>query len=114
MLGRVTRPGSRLAVAFLGPSLLVGAWATEAGAGKKEPFPAAVAPVMTLVDGGSAKAVIVGPEKPSAVELRAMGELVDYIGKITGAKLPIVREASANSLPILIGRPSTFPRHRPY
>ena len=102
----VTRRGGRLAVAFLGLWMLDGAGATETRAGEKEPYPAAVAPLMTLVDGGSARAVIVGPEKPSAVERRAIEELVDYVGKITSVKLPVVREESANSLPILIGEPA--------
>jgi uncharacterized protein DUF4838/glycosyl hydrolase family 67 len=86
--------------------VLTAGWPTEVWAGKKDPYPAAVAPWMTLVDGGSARAVIVGPQNPSAVERRAIRELVDYVGKITGVELPIVHEAKADSLPILIGAPA--------
>ena len=106
MANLLTRGGTRMAAGFLVPWMLVGAWAAEAGAGKKDPYPTAVAPLVTLVDGGLARAVIVGPKKPSAIERRAIRELVEYVGKITGAELPTVREPKAESLPILIGAPA--------
>ncbi len=87
-------------------SILAGGLLGEAHAGKKDPYPAPVAPLVTLVDRGVARAVIVVSKKSSTIERRAVAELAEYVEKITGAKLPVVHEAKAGSLPILVGVPA--------
>ncbi len=75
----------------------------KACAGKKNPYPPAKPPLVTLVDAGAARAAIVAPAAPSAVEARAVEELVGYVRKMTGVELPVVEEAAADRLPIYVG-----------
>lgn len=77
--------------------------ASEARLQKKDPYPPARAPFLTLVQNGQARAAIVAPSKPTAIETHAIGELVAYVRKITGDELEVGTEAVENLLPIFIG-----------
>ncbi|HWL53799.1 MAG TPA: DUF4838 domain-containing protein [Chthoniobacteraceae bacterium] len=62
-----------------------------------------------LVEAGRAKAVIVTADHPTPVEQEAVEELNEWVGKITGATLPVVtasaRRASGDATPyVAIGR----------
>jgi hypothetical protein len=70
---------------------------------KKDPYPPAEPPFKTLVQNGRALAAIVAPPAPSAVEARAVEELVDFVRKMTGVQLKVVAEADDRFLPIRIG-----------
>lgn len=89
------------------PVLLLGFAAScpgsEVRAGKKDPFPPARPPLVTLVDSGEARAAIVAPAEPSAIEARAADELVDYVRKMTGVELPVGTEAPGDRLPLYVG-----------
>ena len=75
----------------------------EGRAGKKDPYPPARAPFLTLVQKGRAHAVIVAPRPPSAIEARAAEGLVEYVRKMTGVELSVQSEAVGDHLPIYIG-----------
>ena len=66
--------------------------AATSAARAQETLAPADGPRHLLVADGSARAAIVLPEKPDALETYAAGELARYAKQITGASLPIVRE----------------------
>ena len=74
-----------------------------ANAQKKDPYPPAEAPYVALVENGQARAVVVAPAAPSAVEARAASELVRYVEKITGVRLEVGAEAGDGRLPVYLG-----------
>ncbi|NQT13376.1 MAG: hypothetical protein HQ582_11540, partial [Planctomycetes bacterium] len=74
-----------------------------AEARKKDPYPPAEGPYVALVENGQARAVVVAPAAPSAVEARAVDELVRYVEKITGVRLEVGAEAGEGRLPIYLG-----------
>ncbi|MHC4401872.1 MAG: DUF4838 domain-containing protein [Planctomycetota bacterium] len=76
---------------------------TEDRAPKKDPFPPAKAPLLTLVEDGEARAVVVAPPLPSAIEARAIDELVGYVRKMTGVELEVRAEGEGNRLPLYVG-----------
>lgn len=75
----------------------------ETGAFKKDPYPAAKAPLLSLVDNGQARARVVVSSLASAIEIAAADELVEYMRKMTGAVLAVGVKADGGSLPIYIG-----------
>lgn len=82
---------------------------SEIGVQKKDPYPPARTPLLKLVQNGQAQAAIVAPSKPTAIETHAIEELVQYVRKMTGAKLEVGTEAGENILLIFIG--SAAKRH---
>ncbi|HUT91180.1 MAG TPA: DUF4838 domain-containing protein [Thermoguttaceae bacterium] len=66
--------------------------AATSAARAQETLAPADGPRHVLVADGEARATIVLPEKPDGLETYAANELAKYAERITGAKLPIVRE----------------------
>jgi len=103
----MTRVAARRFCKLLFSVLLLGLAAScpgsEVRAGKKAPYPPPRAPLVTLVDGGQARAAIVAPAEPSAIEARVVEELVDYVRKMSGAELPVGTEAPEGLLPLYLG-----------
>lgn len=83
--------------------VLVQGTGDPARAGAKDPYPPASPPLMTLVEAGQARAVVVAPPTPSAIEARAIEELVEYVRKMAGAELEVAADARAGRLPIYLG-----------
>ena len=77
--------------------------ASAGQAGKKDPYPPAEPPFMTLVQDGQARAAIVASPAPSAIEARAVEELVDFVRKMTGVELEVAAKPDDRFLPIRIG-----------
>ena len=71
--------------------------------GAKAPFPEMQAPFYAIAGEAKAAAAIVLPATPCSVEEFAAEELRDYVRKISGAELPIQREATPGHYPIYIG-----------
>ncbi|MBP8955151.1 MAG: hypothetical protein KBI47_22365 [Armatimonadetes bacterium] len=73
----------------LSPVLLASTAALLSGIG------AAVAADLVLVDGGTARSVVVTADKPSPLATYAAGELVAHVEKATGERLEVVGESDA-------------------
>ncbi len=76
---------------------------SEIGVQKKDPYPPARAPFLTLVQDGRARAAIVAPSKPTAIEAHSIEELIQYVRKMTGVELEVDAQARENLLPIVFG-----------
>ena len=77
--------------------------ASDGASRKKEPYPPAKPPLVTLVQNGQARAFVIASPEPSPVEARAVTELVDYVSKMTGVRLEVRTERQAGLLPIYVG-----------
>ena len=77
--------------------------ASEAGLQKKDPYPPARTPFLTLVQNGQARATIVAPSKPTAIEAHAIEELAEYVRRMSGAELKIGTEVGEDLPPIYVG-----------
>ena len=77
--------------------------ASDEGDRTKNPYPPAKPPLVPLVQDGQARTMVIAPAEPSAIEARAVGELVDYVSKMTGVRLEVTSEGRAGLLPIVIG-----------
>ena len=94
---------STILLAVLLPSFAADCPGSETHVGKKDPYPPTRPPLVTLVENGQARAAIVAPPAPSAIEARAVEELVEYVRKMTGVELPVGAGAAGGRLPIYIG-----------
>ena len=103
MMGLAVARSWKLLLPVLLLSFAANGPSSEARAGKKDPYPPASPPLVTLVENGRARAAIVAPAAPSAIEARAVEELVDYVRKMTGVELPVVAEADESRLPLYLG-----------
>ena len=70
---------------------------------KHDPYPAPRAPLVTLVEDGRPRCTIIAPAKPSTVEAHAVRELIEYVRRITGVKLPVADHAPAGHVPLYLG-----------
>jgi hypothetical protein len=62
-----------------------------------------------LVENGQARAEIIISDKPQRAARLAAQELQDYLAKISGARLPIVTEASGKAVKIFVGASALSP-----
>jgi uncharacterized protein DUF4838/glycosyl hydrolase family 67 len=93
---------------WLLPMLLLATFASfcpsaETAAPKKDPYPPATAPFLTLVDNGQTRAQVVVSSTASAIENHAADELVEYVRKMTGVAMTVGVEADGGCLPIYVG-----------
>jgi len=93
----------KILVVVLYASLAAQCPASAGQAGNKNPYPPDKPPFRMLVQDGRALAEIIAPPAPSAVEARAVEELVEYVQKITGVQLQVVAKADDGLLPIRVG-----------
>jgi hypothetical protein len=97
MVKKTSSPGpaakARACFAGLVFSRLVFSGLVALGSGKAHVASAAPAATAPIVTDGRAAATIVVPDQPGSAVETAVDELVRFVGKATGVKLPVVRES---------------------